>query len=102
MGLNGAQACAGVPKRKLVFHTDFVPNHYTTAVSPGQGVCGALKCIFVLGAVICQTDRAYDEPLNIPLRDTQVLPINRRRPRVVIGLLTGQHTLRRHLHIMAL
>jgi hypothetical protein len=64
----GAQACAGAPKRQLVFHTD----HYTTAVSPGQGVGGVLKCIFVLGAVICQTGRAYEEPLNTLLRDTQV------------------------------
>ena len=70
--LNGAQACAGAPKRQLVFRTEFVPNHYATAVSTGQGVGGALRCIFVLGAVICQTDRAYDEPLNTLLRDTQV------------------------------
>jgi len=44
----------GPPKRQLVFHMDFVPKHYTTAVSPGQGVGGAVKCIFVLGAVMCQ------------------------------------------------
>jgi len=76
MGLNGTQACAGAQKRQLVFHADFVPNHYTTAVSPGQGVGGALKCIFVLGAVICQTGRAYDGLLNTLLRDTQSLSFN--------------------------
>ena len=47
-------------------------NHYATAVSPGQGVGGVLKHIFVLGSVICQTDRAYDESLNTLLRDTKV------------------------------
>jgi hypothetical protein len=72
MRLNGAQACAGAPKRQIVFHTDFVSNHYTAAVSPGQGVGATLKCIFVLGAVICETGRAYDEALNTLLRDTQV------------------------------
>ena len=68
MRLNGAQACAGAPKRQLVFRTEFVPNQYTTAVSPG----GVLQCIFVLAAVICQTGRDYDEPLNTLLHDTRV------------------------------
>jgi hypothetical protein len=76
MGLNGAQACAGAQKRQLVFHADFVPNHYTTAVSPGQSVVGALKCIFLLGAVICQTGHAYDGTLNTLLRNTQSLSFN--------------------------
>jgi hypothetical protein len=74
MKLNGAQACTGAPKRQLVFHAEFVPNNtlLLSVLSPGQGVGGALKCIFVLGAVIRQTGRDYDEPLNTLLRDTQV------------------------------
>jgi len=57
-----------------------------------------------LWAFRCATQTQTRELISGPNRATgaRILSFNRTQSRVVIGLLTGHNTLRRHLHIMGL
>ena len=52
----------------------------------------------------CSTQRQARELISGPNLATgaQILSFNRTQTRVVVGLLTGHNTLRRHLHVMGL
>ena len=57
-----------------------------------------------LWRVLCRTQRQARELISGPdlVTRARLLSFNRTQSRVVIGLLTGHNTLRRHLHIMGL
>jgi hypothetical protein len=52
----------------------------------------------------CSTQRQARELISGPDLATgaRLLSFSRTQPRVVVGLLTGHNTLRRHLHVMGL
>jgi len=52
----------------------------------------------------CSTQRQARELISVPdlAMGARLMSFNRTQTRVVVGLLTGHNTLRRHLHIMGL
>ena len=66
--------------------------------------CWMEKQHLALWRGLCSTQRQAQELISGPnlATGTQLLSFNRTQSRVVIGLLTGHNTLKRHLYIMGL